>query len=107
MSENMKPIRGWLYLDVSDVKKHLLLIEDIYGMCANCKHLGISYIKEKKCPNCNTEFKYLTSSLKKDAEIAQIAGRIKRENLSLVLIDKNDYDRAGAKDSIHDLFKQK
>ena len=103
----MKPIRGWLYLDVNEIKNKLLLIEDIYGMCANCKQLGINYVKEPKCPKCNTEFKYITSSLKKDSEIAQIAARIKKENLPLILIDKNDYERASAKDLIHDLFKKK
>jgi len=102
----MKPIRGWMYLDVNEVKNHLLLIEDIYGMCAKCKQLGINYIKDKKCPKCSAEFKYVASSLKKDSEIAQVAARIKKENLSLVLIDKNDFDRASAKDSIHDLFKK-
>lgn len=98
-------IRVWKELDIGEVKKHLLLVDDMYGACANCKQIGLNYLKEKSCPGCKTTFKYLASSLKNPASIIKIINRIKSDSLPFTLIDRDDYDRALAKDSIDGLFK--
>ena len=99
-----RSIRVWMDLDIEDVKKHLLLIDDLYGTCANCKHLGLNYLKNKTCPGCGAEFRYLATNLKNPAEIVKIIKRLKTEKLPMKLIDRNDFDRASARDALGDLF---
>ena len=98
-------IRVWKELDINEIKNHLLLIDDMYGVCAKCKQIGLNYLKDKSCPSCKTAFKYLASSLKNPAAVSKILNRIKTDSLSFTLIDRDDYDRAVAKDSIGGLFK--
>jgi len=100
-----KSIRVWQELDIGEIKKHLLLVDDMYGACANCKQIGLNYLKDKFCPGCKTEFKYLASSLKTPASVTKILNRINTDSLPFTLIDRDDYDRALAKDSVNDLFK--
>lgn len=102
--KELMSIRVWTPLDPDTIRKHLILIEDLYGMCANCKQIGLNYLKDKSCPGCNTQFRYVATKLKKSHEIAKILSRIKKENLQLTLIDRDDFDRASAKDALGDLF---
>lgn len=64
MADKKTFVRVWTAFDPIDVKKHLLLIDDLYGSCANCKQLGLNYLKDKECPGCKTVFKYVTTNLK-------------------------------------------
>lgn len=101
----MNYIRVWQELELEQLKKHLLLIDDLYGTCANCKQLGLNYTKDKTCPGCKTEFQYLATSSNKPEEIKKILNRIKTDNLKLTLIEKEDYTNANAKNQAKDLFK--
>jgi len=92
---------------VDEIKKKLLLIEDLYGSCANCKQLGLNYLKDKSCPGCKTVFKYMATRLKNPGEISKILSRIEAEKLDLKLIDREDFDRAAAKDVLGGLFAPK
>ena len=98
-------VRVWTSLDPSEIKKHLLLIDDLYGSCANCKQLGLNYLKDKECPGCKTSFKYVTTNLKGMEDVKKILNRIHELNLNLTLIEKEDYLQATAKDAVKDLFK--
>ena len=100
-----KFIRVWSSLDVEEVKKHLLLIDDLYGTCANCKQLGLNYLKDKTCPGCKTNFKYIATNQKNPSDISKIALRIQSESLSFTLIDREDYNKSIAFDAAKDLFK--
>ena len=102
--ETQRSVRVWTNLDINDVKKHLLYIDDLYGSCGNCKQLGLNYVKDKSCPKCKTVFKYLATKLKDPAQTAKILTRIRSESLSLKLIDRDDFERADARDSISNLF---
>lgn len=99
-------IRVWMPLDPDDVRKQLILIEDLYGMCASCKQIGLNYLKDRKCTGCGTEFKYIATRLTKPGEIAKILARIKKEKLPLTLIDREDFDRASARDALGGLFSR-
>jgi len=103
--KQQKSLRVWQELDIIDVKRHLLLVDDMYGACANCKQIGLNYLKDKNCPSCKTTFKYLATSLKNPASITKILNRIKSDSLAFTLIDREDYDRALARDSAEGLFK--
>jgi hypothetical protein len=105
MAEKKSFLRIWTSLDPLEIKTHLLLIDDLYGSCANCKQLGLNYLKDKQCPGCKTTFKYVTTNLKGMDDIKKILNRIQEMNLKLTLIEKEDYIHATAKDAVKDLFK--
>jgi len=96
-------IRIWTKRNIDEVSKHLLLIDDLYGMCANCKEAGLNFVKDKKCPKCNTEFKYL--AIRNKNEIGKILTRIEKENLNLSIVEKEDWEKAVAKKSMDSLFQ--
>jgi hypothetical protein len=105
MADRKNHIRVWKSFDIDEVKKQLLLIDDLYGSCANCKQLGLNYTKDKICPGCKTNFKYIATNLKKSEDIKKILNRIETDKLDLILIEKEDYILATAKDAAKDLFK--
>ncbi len=98
-------VRIWTSVNVEEVKKHLITIDDHYGTCGNCQQLGLNYLEHGQCPGCNTTFKYLASTLKNPADIAKIVNRIQKEGLPLQVIEKDDFERADARDALGDLFK--
>lgn len=100
-----KFIRVWKQLNVDDLKKQLLSIDDLYGTCGNCKKLGLNYLKDKKCGDCGVTFKYLVTKLTKPGDIGKILARIQKENLDLTLIEREDLERSSAQDAARDLFK--
>ena len=99
-----RPIRVWMSLNSEEVKKHLLLVDDLYGSCGNCKQLGLNYTKDQSCPGCKTEFKYLITRVKDKGEIRKILARIEKDNLGLKMLEREDWERADAKDALSDLF---
>jgi hypothetical protein len=101
----LKSVRVWTQLKVDDVKKKLLYIDDLYGTCGNCRRLGLNYLKDKVCPECKTEFRYIATNLKNPAEIQKILNRLEKENIQLTMIDREDFDRSNARDAAQDLFK--
>ncbi|HMV40978.1 MAG TPA: hypothetical protein PK079_26205 [Leptospiraceae bacterium] len=105
MLDKKSYIRVWSAFDVNEIKRHLLLIDDLYGSCANCKQLGLNYLKDKECPGCKTVFKYIATNLKGIEDVKKILNRIQDMNLQLTLIEKEDYIHSTAKDAVKDLFK--
>ncbi|TGL60976.1 hypothetical protein [Leptospira sarikeiensis] len=104
-TEDKKYIRVWKKLSVSEITSQLMIIDDLYGTCGKCKHLGLNYTKDRSCPECGSKFKYLATNLKSPADIAKVLARIEKENLDLILIDREDYTLSKAKDAVKDLFK--
>ena len=102
---NSKYIRVWKQMDGEAIKKQLLYIDDLYGTCGNCKKLGLNYLKDKKCPECGTIFKYLATKITNPGEVGKILARIQKENLDLTLIEREDFEKSNARDAVRDLFK--
>ncbi|MCZ8157516.1 MAG: hypothetical protein O9264_15440 [Leptospira sp.] len=100
-----KFIRVWTQVDSDAIKKQLLYIDDLYGTCGSCKKLGLNYIKDKKCPDCGTTFKYLATKISNPAEVGKILARIEKEKLDLILIEREDFEKSNARDAVKDLFK--
>jgi len=46
--------------DFDEVSKHLLVAGELTGDCFSCRQIGIDYSREKYCPQCKTDFKYIT-----------------------------------------------
>ncbi len=96
-------IRIWKQVDLKEITKHLMIIDDIYGMCANCKEIGLNFVKNTKCPKCGTNFLYLTT--KNYKEIPKILKRIQLENLPYTLLEKEDWEKASSKNALNSLFQ--
>jgi len=73
-------------MDYDDVTKHLLVVGDLTGDCFSCRAFGIDYNREKYCPGCKTDFKYIAyrkePALINSASIARICQ--KRPDLTYV-----------------------
>ncbi|MFH1691059.1 MAG: hypothetical protein ABIC68_00605 [Candidatus Omnitrophota bacterium] len=41
------------------ISKHLLVVGDLTGDCFSCRAFGIDYTREKYCPGCKTDFRYI------------------------------------------------
>lgn len=105
MDKKVTFVRIWQEMDIEEVKKQIILIDDLYGTCGNCRKLGLNYLKDKKCPDCGAIFKYIATSLKNSSDQTKIMNRLKQENLQLIMIDKDDYNKANAQNAVKDLFK--
>ena len=102
-----KFMRVYKEFEPEEVKRHLLLIDDLYGTCANCGQLGLNFTKDKVCPGCKTTFSFLMTKLKNPGDLIKILNRIKTDSLPFTMIEKDDYDRASARDALGDLFAKK
>ncbi len=102
--KTIRSVRIWQNIDVEAVRKQLILVDDLYGSCGNCKQLGLNYLKDRKCTSCGNEFRYLATKLQAPGEVAKILNRIHKEELPLQVIDRDDFERASARDALQDLF---
>lgn len=95
-------LRVYQNLEIEEIQRHLLLIDDLYGSCANCKQVGLNYTKDLSCSQCKTEFKYLATKLPQ--EVKKILARLEQDGRKLIVIDRDDFDKATAKNSLDGLF---
>lgn len=93
-------IRTVREFDLADVSSHLLVVGDLTGDCYSCRELGLDYLKVKTCPNCKTDFRYVTSRKSNIAGLKPLSDLHKRRP-DLVCIDfydlKQHKDREKAK----------
>lgn len=74
--------------DYEDVEAHLLVVGDLKGDCFHCREIGIDYLTASRCPQCGTEFKYISSRQQKSAGVKLIAAlHHKRPDLIFVELD--------------------
>ncbi|MCB1323867.1 MAG: hypothetical protein H7A21_01990 [Spirochaetales bacterium] len=99
-----KSVRVWTAIDPEDLKQHTLYVDDLYGFCSNCRQMNLNYTKDRSCPGCGTTFKYLATKLKAPGDVGKILARLKKESLTLKLIDRDDLEKASAQDQLNKLF---
>lgn len=94
----MGHIRVWQVLEIEEIERHLLIAGDTVGDCGHCRCLGIPY-DQKHCPQCKTEFKYLTSRRIEShpSESYPIVQRLKEKRPDLLFIDYADYKHLSGK----------
>ena len=95
-------IRVWNELDIKDISKHLIIIGELMGSCANCSHIGLDPYLDV-CPKCKTEFEYATFTSEKDrgAQFVKMRNQIPKK----VFIDYSDFKRCKAEAKARDFFK--
>ena len=104
--KNTRAMRIWTHLNPEEVTSRLLLVDDLYGSCANCKQLGLNYLKDTTCPGCGAEFQYLAVNSRSTGEVVKILNRIRAENLPYRVVERQDLEKASAHDALGDLFKK-
>ncbi|MBU1043991.1 MAG: hypothetical protein KJ915_06290 [Candidatus Omnitrophica bacterium] len=98
-------IRVWQSFDIEQIKKQLLLAGELTANCENCQHLGIDFVKEVKCPNCETYFKYIGFRTKNNkAEELFAIKRLAEKRPDLMIIDYEDIKRACGKSQARNLL---
>ncbi|MFH1063340.1 MAG: hypothetical protein V1747_10740 [Candidatus Omnitrophota bacterium] len=98
-------IRVWQLFDSEQVKKQLLLAGELTANCENCQNLGIDFVLTKKCPQCQTEFKYIGFRNKSNkAEELSAIKRLSEKRPDLIIIDYEDIKRACGKSQARNLL---
>ncbi len=98
-------IRTWKYYDVNELKSHLLIVGQLSADCANCKEMGIDYLTQKKCPQCNSEFKYIATRQNDGKFPGSLIRRIVEKRQDLELIDYSDFRLATERNKAQEFFK--
>ncbi len=98
-------IRVWQDVDISFISKHLMIVGELTGDCANCRELGINYSNAKNCPSCKTEFRYLGIRRSNSSDPGLIK-RLKDKRPDLVFIDYNDFKDTFEKNKAKDFFSK-
>lgn len=99
----MEYMRVWTEMDVEDVQKHIIMVEDKFGHCPGCKKIGIELKELSKCPGCGREFKYVTSKDSRGGK-TDIVIRTRKKLPDLVFVDYDDYERITGKKKAEGLF---
>ena len=86
-----KFIRIYRKLDAPEIKEHLIIVGDTSASCAKCKSLGLK-IEVLKCPECQTEFKFMAFRKVKDHLPKML--KFSESRPELVFVDLEDFERA-------------
>jgi hypothetical protein len=99
-------LRVYQEFDIEEVKKHLLILGDLSADCAACRMLGIDGYTAKHCPQCQTEFKYLTSRRIEThpGERFQIVRRMREKRPDLIFLDYTDFSKTLGQKKARDFF---
>ena len=96
-------MRVWQNCEVENITKHLVIVGQLTADCAACRELGINYQSAKTCPQCGTEFRFITARHAGKLDRSAV-GRVKQRRPDLVLIDYEDYKDVTGKQSARDFF---
>ncbi len=99
-------LRTFKPFDIEDVRQHLLIMGDLSADCAACRRLGIDGYTARQCPECGTDFRYVTSRRMESnpGERFQLARRLHEKRGDLILIDYTDYTKVLGQKKARDFF---
>ena len=97
-------IRIWVEIDINDVEKHMLLVDDQLGFCPGCREIAIKLENLEKCPGCGREFKYISAREAAGDKSFDMVVRVKNKFPDMTFIDYNDYKRLASKNKTERLF---
>jgi hypothetical protein len=99
-------IRVWAQKDLSEIQKHLLIVGDVKGDCGSCREFGLDYKTVTTCPNCKSEFTYITSRRfeSNPGERFQIVKRLGLIRHDLTWVDYDDYRKLTGRQKAQEFF---
>ncbi len=91
--------------DIEEVMKHLIVVGELTGDCFSCRHIGIDYSREKYCPGCQTDFRFISyRSMGLMAPSAQVA-RLCQRRPDLTYVEYADIKEFADRKKAKDIFK--
>ena len=87
---DMNYLRVAQELDYDVVSAHLLVVGELVGDCFSCRAVGIEYSREKYCPQCGTDFRYITLRKSSDAIKTGLIARLMKKRPDLTYVEYND-----------------
>ena len=100
----MEYLRIWTQVDIVKIQNSILIVDDKFGFCPECKEIGIKLDDLKKCPKCGREFKYVTSREAKGTKGHVSVTRTRKKLPNLTFVDYDDYERITSKNKAESLF---
>ncbi len=92
-------------MDFDEVSKHLLVVGELTGDCFSCRQVGINYSLEKYCPQCKTDFKYISYRKNSDAITTGLISKICNRRPDLVYVEYKDVKEISDRKKVKDFFK--
>lgn len=92
-------------LDYGIVSKHLLVVGELNGDCFSCRHIGIDYKREKYCPECKTDFRYISYRRSPDHIKTAHMARLCQARPDLVYVEYSDVKEIADRLKARDIFK--
>lgn len=92
-------------LDFDDVSKHLMVVGDLTGDCFSCRHVGIDYTREKYCPQCKTDFKYISYRRLSSAITGAQISRLCQKRPDLTYVEYGDVKEIADRLKVKNFFK--
>ncbi len=91
--------------DYDEVTKHLIVVGDLTGDCFSCKQFGINYAREKYCPQCKTDFRYIASRKPADANNGALLAKLCQKRPDLTYVEYNDIKDISDRTKARNIFK--
>ncbi len=76
--------------DFDEVSKHLLVVGELSGDCFSCREFGIDYTREKYCPQCKTDFRYISYRKNADSVTTALIAKLCSRRPDLVYVEYSD-----------------
>lgn len=92
-------------LDYDLVTKHLLVVGELSGDCFSCRHIGIDYSREKYCPECKTDFRYISYRRTSETTGSSHVARLCQRRPDLTYVEYTDIKEIADKQKAKGLFK--
>ena len=94
-------LRVYKEMDIKEIGAHLLIYGDLSGSCASCQKMGVE-LNADKCPECMSEFKYVT--FRNIKENMPKMKRLSEARPNVTFIDFDDYKRLSGAAKAKELF---
>lgn len=91
--------------EMEELSKHLIVVGELTGECCACRHVGIDYSREKYCPACKTDFRYIASRKKATDNNAGVVARLARRRPDLTYVEYQDIKDTADRQKARDIFK--
>lgn len=92
-------------LEFEDIKKHLLIVGELTGDCFSCRQVGIDYSREKYCPQCKTDFRFISYRKSMGSATAAQVAKISARRPDLTYVEYNDIKEISDRQKAKNIFK--
>lgn len=92
-------------IEYEDISKHLLVVGELTGDCFSCRQVGINYAREKYCPQCKTDFRYISYRKTSGAITGAYISRLCLKRPDLTYVEYSDVKEIADRQKAKNFFK--